>query len=291
MSTVYFASPFGKGRYRQKYEIYAQLLSHATAIAGVHCFLRSAYPCTKKIYTFNTVQKITIAIDGYSSCGKSTLAKALAHKLHYNYIDTGAMYRAVTLYAIRHNWAGAGKAVNSVALINALTQIELHFELNAHTHHSDIFLNNENVEHEIRTMQVSDWVSRVSAIKEVREKMVNLQRKLGRGKGVVLDGRDIGTHVFPNAELKLFMTADPDVRARRRLDEYSSKGQYFTLEEVKKNLQQRDHEDINRKESPLIKAEDAVVLDNSELSREDQLEFVLKLINDLHLVAKKDTIG
>ena len=234
------------------------------------------------------MQKITIAIDGYSSCGKSTLARALAHKLHYNYIDTGAMYRAVTLFALRENLVGLHKPVDVDMLILRLDKVDVRFEINPTTHHSDVVLNNENVEQHIRTMEVSNIVSRVSAIKEVREKMVALQRQMGKGKAVVLDGRDIGSHVFPKAELKLFMTADTDVRTKRRHDEYSSKGQYFTMEEVKLNLLKRDQEDINRKESPLIKADDAVVLDNSELTREEQLEFVLKLIADLHFISKQE---
>jgi CMP/dCMP kinase len=235
------------------------------------------------------MQNITIAIDGFSSCGKSTLAKALAYKLNYKYIDTGAMYRAVTLYAIRQSWIDAEKNINTEALIGALPEIELGFVNNPETHHSDITLNGENVEHEIRLMPVSSVVSKVSTIKDVREKMVALQRQMGKRKGVVMDGRDIGTNVFPKAELKLFMTADPEVRARRRADEYSSKGQYFSLDEIKHNLQQRDQEDLNRKENPLIQAEDAVVLDNSDLSREQQLEFVLKLIHDLQLFVKQNT--
>lgn len=235
------------------------------------------------------MQNITIAIDGFSSCGKSTLAKALAHKLNYKYIDTGAMYRAVTLYAIRQQWIDTEKNINETALIQALSEIELGFVNNPETHHSDITLNGENVEQEIRLMPVSSVVSKVSTIKEVREKMVALQRQMGKRKGVVMDGRDIGTNVFPKAELKLFMTADPEVRARRRADEYSSKGQYFSLDDIKHNLQQRDQEDLNRKENPLIKADDAVVLDNSDLSREQQLEFVLKLIHDLQLLAQQNT--
>ncbi len=234
------------------------------------------------------MQKITIAIDGYSSCGKSTLAKALAQRLGYNYIDTGAMYRAVTLYALRHALIGTNQEVNTEGLVAVLPLIDVEFMVNPTTHHSDVFLNGEDVEKEIRSMEVSGLVSKVSAIKEVREKMVALQRQMGKRKAVVLDGRDIGSHVFPKAELKLFMTADNDVRARRRLDEYSSKGQYFTLEEVKQSLMKRDHEDITRKESPLIKAEDAVILDNSELTREEQLEFVLKLISDLQFISKQE---
>lgn len=235
------------------------------------------------------MHKITIAIDGYSSCGKSTLARTLAQKLHYNYIDTGAMYRAVTLYALRHNLIDeTTPEVNVQELIKHLPNIEVKFEFNASTHHSDVILNGENVEKEIRTMKVSECVSKISSIKEVREKMVAAQRQMGKYKAVVLDGRDIGTHVFPKAELKLFMTADMDVRAKRRMDEFSSKGQYFTFEEVKQNLMQRDYDDINRKESPLIKADDAVILDNSDLTREEQLEFVLKLISDLQLIANKE---
>lgn len=234
------------------------------------------------------MQKITIAIDGYSSCGKSTLAKALAFRLGYKYIDTGAMYRAVTLYALRHSLIDDTGIINHEELLKALPEIEIRFTLNPETHVSDVVLNEEDVEREIRTMKVSGLVSKVSAIKEVREKMVVLQRNMGKRKGVIMDGRDIGTHVFPKAELKLFMTADPDVRAKRRQDEYSSKGQYFSLEEVKHSLLQRDEEDINRKESPLIKAEDAIVLDNSDLSREEQLDYVLKLISDLQFISKEE---
>lgn len=234
------------------------------------------------------MQKITIAIDGYSSCGKSTLAKALAHKLQYNYIDTGAMYRAVTLFAIRKGLIDLNKTLEVDLLILKLDEIDLKFKINPLTHHSDIYLNNENVETHIRGVDVTSCVSRVSAIKQVREKMVALQRQMGKGKAVVLDGRDIGSHVFPNAELKIFMTADAEIRAKRRHDEYSSKGQYFSVEEIKYNLLKRDNEDINRIESPLTKAEDAIVLDNSELTREEQLEFVLKLIADLHFISKEE---
>lgn len=234
------------------------------------------------------MQKITIAIDGYSSCGKSTLAKALATKLHYDYIDTGAMYRAVTLYALRMDLISDQGLIQHDNLVNSLPLIEVEFHLNEKTHHSDVFLNGENVEREIRTMRVSDLVSKVSAIKEVREKMVTLQRKMGRRKGVVLDGRDIGTQVFPKAELKLFMIADPDVRAKRRMDEFSSKGQYFTQSEVEMSLLKRDMADISREESPLTQAEDAIILDNSDLTKEEQLEFVLKLISDLQFVSREE---
>lgn len=234
------------------------------------------------------MQKITIAIDGYSSCGKSTLAKALAHKLGYNYIDTGAMYRAVTLYAIQNKLVDEAQNIRQQDLINVLPLIDVSFELNNHTHHSDVVLNGVNVEHEIRGMEVSNLVSKVSAIKEVREKMVASQRALGKRKAVVMDGRDIGTHVFPKAELKLFMIADPDVRAKRRQDEFSSKGQYFSTDEVEMSLLKRDMADISREESPLTQADDAVILDNSELSREEQLEFVLKLIADLQFISREE---
>lgn len=230
------------------------------------------------------MQKITIAIDGFSSCGKSTLAKALAQKLHYKYIDTGAMYRAVTWYALQKGYVDAEGHFDTDAIIGSLPDLEVSFAVNESTHNSDVYLNGLNIEQQVRTMAVSRLVSKVSAIKQVREKMVALQRQMGKSKGVVLDGRDIGTHVFPKAELKLFMTADNEVRARRRMDEFSSKGQHFTLDEVLQSLKERDHDDLNRKESPLTKADDAVVLDNSELSREEQLNFVMKLMHDLQLV-------
>lgn len=233
------------------------------------------------------MQKITIAIDGFSSCGKSTLAKALAHRLNYSYVDTGAMYRAVTLFAIRNNLIDNEGNLNEDGLINLLDEIELSFVFDPHHKSSETFLNGENVEQFIRNMEVSSYVSKVSSIKAVREKMIALQRLMGKKKGVVMDGRDIGTNVFPKADLKIFMTADNDVRAQRRKDEYTSKGQYFSLEEVKKKLMQRDHDDSTRKENPLTQAEDAVVLDNSDISREEQLEYVLKLIDDLHLLMKE----
>jgi len=241
-----------------------------------------------EICKFIAVQKITIAIDGYSSCGKSTLARALAQKLSYNYIDTGAMYRAVTLYALQNNIIDDSEDINLEALILSLPEIHVEFEVNQKTHNSDVILNGVDVERDIRTMKVSGLVSKVSAIKEVREKMVALQRQMGKKKAVVLDGRDIGTHVFPKAELKLFMIADPDVRAKRRQTEFSSKGQYFTIEEVEMSLLKRDMADISREESPLTQAEDAVILDNSELTREEQLEFVLKLIADLQFISREE---
>lgn len=233
------------------------------------------------------MQKITIAIDGYSSTGKSTLARALAQKLNYSYVDTGAMYRAVTLYAIRNGIIDKNYQLDSEKLIRSLDNIELNFMYDQ-THKTSVtLLNGEDVEKYIRTMEISNNVSRVSSIKEVREKMISIQRSLGKKKAVVMDGRDIGTNVFPNAELKLFMTADTDIRAQRRHDEMSSKGQIYSMEEVKKNLMERDHADTTRKENPLTKAEDAIVLDNTELSREEQLEFVMKLIEDIYLAPER----
>jgi cytidylate kinase len=228
------------------------------------------------------MSKITVAIDGYSSCGKSTLAKALAQKLHYNYIDTGAMYRAVTLYCLRNNIIN-DSIIDLPKLFSELKDIQVSFAYNTLTKTSEVLLNNEHVEKEIRMMEVANHVSAISSIKEVREKMVVLQRQMGKDKGVIMDGRDIGTHVFPDAELKLFMTADNDVRTQRRLDELSSKGEYHTFEDVKHNLEKRDFDDSTRKESPLLQAEDAIILDNTDISKEEQLEFVIKLINDLLL--------
>jgi cytidylate kinase len=228
------------------------------------------------------MSKITVAIDGYSSCGKSTLAKALAQKLNYNYIDTGAMYRAVTIYCLRNDIIN-DSTLDLPKLFASLKDIEVSFIYNTTTKTSEVFLNGEHVEREIRSMQVANNVSSISSIKEVREKMVILQREMGKNKGVIMDGRDIGSHVFPSAELKLFMTADSDVRTQRRLDELSSKGEYHTFEDVKRNLEKRDHDDTTRKENPLKQAEDAIVLDNTDINKEEQLEFVIKLIDDLLL--------
>lgn len=228
------------------------------------------------------MRRITIAIDGYSSCGKSTLAKALASKLGYSYVDTGAMYRAVTLYALQHGIIKDG-AFSEKEIVNSLDHIILSFQFNANAGTSETFMNGINIEKEIRQMDVSSYVSPVSKIHDVRTKMVALQRQMGKSKGVVMDGRDIGTNVFPDAELKIFMTADPDIRTQRRLDEMKAKGMVVSRDDVRRNLMERDHEDTHRKENPLIQAPDAVVLDNSELSREEQLQFVLKLVNDLHL--------
>ena len=225
------------------------------------------------------MSKITIAIDGHSSTGKSTLAKQVAAKLGYAYIDTGAMYRAVTVYAMRNGMVG--ETVDVKALVNALPNIKLDFCFNPDSDCSEIRLNGENVEKEIRGMAVSSKVSKVSQIHEVREFLVSQQQAMGANKAVVMDGRDIGTVVFPDAELKVYMTASPEVRAQRRYDELKAKGQEASFDEVLQNLIQRDHDDMNRAESPLIQAKDARILDNSHISREEQLELVLSWVDEI----------
>ncbi len=212
---------------------------------------------------------IVIAIDGYSSCGKSTLAKALAKKLHFVYIDSGAMYRAVTIYFIRHQV----DMDNPQAVSEALKNIHLNFHSRDYKTH--ITLNDEEVSAEIREMKVSEQVSAVSAIKAVRDEMVKQQQRMGQSKNIVMDGRDIGTTVFPKATLKFFMTADPKVRAERRYKEMVANGAQITLEEVFENLAHRDYSDTTRKESPLVRAEDAIILDNTDLTPEEQLAFAL----------------
>ncbi|GGG98144.1 cytidylate kinase [Parapedobacter pyrenivorans] len=210
-----------------------------------------------------------IAIDGYSSCGKSTLAKALAKALQYLYIDSGAMYRAVTLYFIRN----AIPLEDTARVVEALDQI--HIDFHSQPEATSIYLNDEDVSEEIRQMRVSDCVSEVSAIKAVRLAMVAQQQRMGRNKNIVMDGRDIGTTVFPDADLKIFMTADPKVRAERRYLELKSKGEEITLEEVFENIAHRDYIDTTRRESPLVRAVDAIVLDNTGLNEAEQLAFVL----------------
>jgi cytidylate kinase len=216
--------------------------------------------------------KIIIAIDGYSSCGKSTLAKALATKLEYVFIDTGAMYRSIALYFLRKSIAFDDQA----AIINALQKIKLHFEFNAATQKSDIYLNGENVESLIREMSVSSKVSEVAAIAAVRDFAVAQQQAMGVDKGIVMDGRDIGTVVFPQAELKLFVTADPLIRANRRLTELKEVDPTITLEVVSENLQHRDLIDSTREHSPLRQAHDALILDNSHITKQEQFEIALK---------------
>lgn len=224
-------------------------------------------------------QKITIAIDGFSSCGKSTLAKSLAEKLNYIFIDTGAMYRAVTLFTLQHNWISENH-FDAATLVENLDQIRLHFERNLQTGKPEIFLNDENVESEIRGMGISNFVSQVAAIREVRTKLVAEQREMGQKGGVVMDGRDIGSVVFPDAELKLFLKASPEIRAQRRYKELLATNPDIQLEEIQKNLQERDFIDSTRAESPLIQTADAVLIDNSDLTPADQLELAMSLANE-----------
>ncbi|MBA2584849.1 MAG: (d)CMP kinase [Bacteroidetes bacterium] len=230
------------------------------------------------------MNKINIAIDGYSSCGKSTIAKALASELGYKYVDSGAMYRAITLFAMREGFINDAGELIIQKLIENLDRIHLSFHYNSVTKKSDIYLNDEDVEEPIRMMDVSEQVSKVSQIKQVRKRMVALQKEMGMGKGIVMDGRDIGTAVFPNAELKIFMTADPEIRVYRRYDELTSKGVKVSKDEIKENLLQRDFDDTNRKENPLIKADDAIVLDNTDLNKQQQLDYVLRLVKDMQLI-------
>jgi len=224
------------------------------------------------------MKKITIAIDGFSSTGKSTLAKRLAKHLGYTYVDTGAMYRAVTLYAMRHDFISE-KNINKEGLINNLKKIEISFAFNKSLGFAEVYLNGINVENEIRTLEVSNYVSKVAAIPEVRRKLVEQQHKMGKDKGLVMDGRDIGTVVFPDAELKLFLTASSETRAQRRFKELIDRGEKVLFEDVLKNVEERDYIDSHRKDSPLVKADDAVEIDNSRMTKEDQFETVLKLVN------------
>ncbi len=221
---------------------------------------------------------ITIAIDGYSSCGKSTVAKGVAKKLGYLFIDSGAMYRAVTLYCLQNNII-FNNTFKESDIIHALDEIVLEYKKSALTSDFEIHLNGHNVEEDIRSMEVSSFVSPISAIKEVRDKIVALQKGFRSNSGIVMDGRDIGTNIFPDAEVKIFMTADPKVRAQRRLKEFISKGIKVTIEEVRTNLEQRDYEDTHREHNPLRKAKDAIVLDNTFLSLDQQLIFALDLAN------------
>ncbi|WP_442266044.1 (d)CMP kinase [Tenacibaculum sp. ZS6-P6] len=225
------------------------------------------------------INKIIIAIDGFSSTGKSTIAKQLAKQLNYIYVDTGAMYRAVTLYAMRKNYVSDDKLLTD-QLINDLENIKLSFLFNSNLGFAEMYLNNENVEREIRTIEVSKLVSKVSTIPEVRRKLVLEQQKMGTEKGIVMDGRDIGTVVFPNAELKLFMTASADKRATRRYKELLDRGDKVNYEEVLFNVQERDRIDSTRKDSPLVKADDAVEFDNSDMGLEEQFERIMSLVND-----------
>lgn len=221
------------------------------------------------------MKEIVIAIDGNSGCGKSSTAKVLAQKLKYIYIDTGAMYRAVTLFFIKHNI----DLKNDLDVEQALKQIDISFVYNIETGKNETFLNGKNVENEIRQMEVSNLVSPVSEISKVRRKLVEQQRRMGDGKGVVMDGRDIGTVVFPNAELKIFMTADLEVRAERRRLELAEKGSTVDISDVIENLKNRDIIDSSRADSPLKKADDAHIIDTSKLKFDEQVDQILHLIN------------
>jgi cytidylate kinase len=226
------------------------------------------------------LKKITIAIDGFSSTGKSTLAKQLANHLGYVYVDTGAMYRAVALYAMQNGYIG-NDFFDKDSLIKSLPLIKLQFKYNADLGYAEMYLNDVNVETLIRTIEVSGFVSKVAEVSEVREKLVEQQQEMGKDKGIVMDGRDICTVVFPDAELKIFMTASAETRAQRRYKELVEKGDKVTYEEVLKNVEDRDYIDTHRDDSPLVIADDAIEIDNSHLSRKEQFEVVLELINEV----------
>ena len=221
------------------------------------------------------MKKITIAIDGHSSCGKSTMAKDLARRIGYVYIDTGAMYRAVTLFAMRHNLIANGQ-VDAAKLQEEMGNIHISLRLNPETQRPDTYLNGECVEREIRTMEVSRHVSLIATLPFVRSAMVEMQREMGKEKGVVMDGRDIGTVVFPHAELKIFVTASAEVRAQRRYDELTAKGEKCNYEEILENVKERDHIDSTRETSPLRQAEDAIVLDNTNMTIPEQENWLME---------------
>ena len=223
-------------------------------------------------------KKITIAIDGFSSTGKSTLAKELARHLGYVYVDTGAMYRAIALFAIQNKFIGKD-FFDSKSLINELPYIKLAFKFNPNLGFAEMYLNDVNVENQIRTLEVSNYVSKVAEISEVRSKLVEQQQEIGKDKGIVMDGRDIGTVVFPDAELKIFMTASPKTRAERRFKEMQKKDDLVTFEAVLQNVQERDYIDTHREDSPLIKAKDAIEFDNSNITKQEQFKKVLQLIS------------
>ncbi len=230
----------------------------------------------------NPRKKIIIAIDGFSSSGKSTFARQIASRLGYVFIDTGAMYRAVTLYAITHGAITDGR-LDREKLDGMLDDIDMEFRVDAQTGATELWMKGGKVDDRIRSIEVSDIVSLVAALPEVRSKLVALQKEMGRGRGVVMDGRDIGTVVFPDAELKIFLTADPAVRARRRYDELRTAGRDVSLEEIERNIRERDEADQRRKISPLRRADDAVVLDNSLMTAEEELEWVMERIKELGL--------
>ena len=224
--------------------------------------------------------KITIAIDGFSSTGKSTLAKQLAKHLGYVYVDTGAMYRAVAYFAMKNELINSNY-FDKLSLINSLPNIKLHFQFNPELGFAEMFLNNENIEKQIRTIEVSNFVSKVAEVSEVRAKLVEQQQEMGKNKGIVMDGRDIASVVFPNAELKIFMTASAKPRAQRRFDELQQKGDLVSFDEVLKNVEERDYIDTHRADSPLVKDKNAIEIDNSHLSREEQFDKVLNLVTTI----------
>jgi len=223
------------------------------------------------------MQNITIAIDGFSSTGKSTLAKQIAKELGYVYVDTGAMYRAVTLYALQNNFINDTFFKVNDFVLN-LDKINLSFKFNEDLGFSEMYLNDINVENDIRTLEVSNYVSKVSAVPEVRYQLVKQQQKMGKGKGIVMDGRDIGTVVFPQAELKIFMTASPKIRAQRRYDELIKRGDEVDFDDVLQNVQERDYIDSHREDSPLVKAQDAIEIDNTNLTLDEQFESIMNLV-------------
>ena len=224
------------------------------------------------------MKKITIAIDGFSSCGKSTMAKDLAKKLGYVYVDTGAMYRAVTLYAMRNGLFNADGSIKTADLERQMNKINITFKLNKRAERPDTYLNNELVENDIRTLEVSNHVSQIAAVPFIREAMVAQQQRMGKDKGVVMDGRDIGTTVFPEAELKVFVTASAEVRAQRRYDELKEKGMPADFNDILKNVQERDYIDSHREISPLRKAPDAIELDNSHMTITEQSAWLMELV-------------
>lgn len=228
------------------------------------------------------MKKIIVAIDGYSSCGKSTMAKILAHETGYIYVDTGAMYRAVSLFCIRNGWMTAAE-MDVVAIEKHITEIQLEFRANENGR-AEMYMNGENVENEIRTLDVANGASRVSTLGAVRRELVRQQQKMGEKKGIVMDGRDIGTVVFPKAELKIFLTASAEVRAQRRWDEMRAKGENVGYEEVLANVIERDFRDQNREESPLRKAEDAIEIDNTTLQPNEQQEILRQLFKQKTLM-------
>ena len=225
-------------------------------------------------------KKITIAIDGFSSTGKSTLAKQLANHLGYVYVDTGAMYRAVAYFAMKSGFISL-KHFDQLSLVKNLSNIKLHFQFNPELGFAEMYLNDVNIEKQIRTIEVSNFVSKVAEVSEVRAKLVEQQQEMGKNKGIVMDGRDIASVVFPNAELKIFMTASALTRAKRRFDELQQKGDLVTFEEVLMNVKERDYIDTHRADSPLVKDKNAIEIDNSYLSREEQFEKVMNLVSTI----------